>query len=102
MSQDDEILAIAREGFLDEARDMLRQFEQALLAMEQDPGDAEAMNSAFRAAYTVKETLQQIGIGKSKLYRELADGRISARKVGRKTIFLAEEVQRYLASLPRV
>lgn len=56
----------------------------------------------MKAAYTVKETLQQIGIGKSKLYRELADGRISARKVGRKTIFLAEEVQRYLASLPRV
>ena len=32
MSQDDDILAIAREGFLDEARDMLRQFEQALFS----------------------------------------------------------------------
>lgn len=61
MSQDDDILAIAREGFLDEARDMLRQFEQALLAMEQDPGDAEAMNSAFRAAHTVKGTAGLFG-----------------------------------------
>ena len=61
MSQDDEILAIAREGFLDEARDMLRQFEQALLAMEQDPGDGEAMNSAFRAAHTVKGTAGLFG-----------------------------------------
>jgi two-component system chemotaxis sensor kinase CheA len=29
--QDDDILAAAREGFLDEARDMLRQFEEGLL-----------------------------------------------------------------------
>ena len=61
MSQDDDILAIAREGFLDEARDMLRQFEQALLAMEQDPRDAEAVNSAFRAAHTVKGTAGLFG-----------------------------------------
>lgn len=53
-TQDEEILAVAREGFLEEARDMLRQFEQALLAMEQDPADAESINTAFRAAHTVK------------------------------------------------
>ncbi|MES2091862.1 MAG: Hpt domain-containing protein, partial [Pseudomonadota bacterium] len=54
MTSDDEILAIAREGFMDEAKDNLRQFEEALLAMEQDPQDAEALNSAFRAAHTIK------------------------------------------------
>jgi len=59
--QDDDILAAAREGFLDEARDMLRQFEQGLLAMEQDPDDTEAMNSAFRAAHTVKGTAGLFG-----------------------------------------
>lgn len=59
--QDDDIIAAAREGFLDEARDMLRQFEQALLAMEQDPQDTEAMNSAFRAAHTVKGTAGLFG-----------------------------------------
>ena len=51
---DDDIIAAAREGFLEEAQDNLRQFEQGLLAMEQDPGDAEAVNSAFRAAHTIK------------------------------------------------
>ncbi len=51
---DDEILATARAGFLDEARDMLGQFEEALLAMEQDPRDGEAVNRAFRAAHTIK------------------------------------------------
>ncbi len=61
MSTDDEILAVAREGFLDEAKDMLRQFEDALLAMEQDPGDAEAVNCAFRAAHTIKGTAGLFG-----------------------------------------
>jgi two-component system chemotaxis sensor kinase CheA len=54
MNNDDDILAAAGEGFLDEAGDMLRQFEQALLAMEADPGNAEATNTAFRAAHTIK------------------------------------------------
>lgn len=61
MSSDDEILAAAREGFLDEAKDMLRQFEEALLTMEQDPGDSEAVNSAFRAAHTIKGTAGLFG-----------------------------------------
>jgi two-component system chemotaxis sensor kinase CheA len=60
-SQDDDILASAREGFLDEARDMLRQFEQALLTMEEDPADLEAVNSAFRAAHTIKGTAGLFG-----------------------------------------
>lgn len=53
---DEEILAAARAGFLDEARDMLRQFEEALLALDVDPDDQEILNSAFRAAHTIKGT----------------------------------------------
>ena len=53
---DDEILAIAREGFLEEAREMLQQFEDSLLTLEKNPQDHEAMNSAFRAAHTIKGT----------------------------------------------
>ena len=60
-SDDDDILAAAREGFLAEAQDMLRQFEEGLLAMEQDPADAEAINSAFRAAHTIKGTAGLFG-----------------------------------------
>jgi len=58
---DDEILNVARAGFLDEARDMLHQFEEALLAMESDPGDAGAINVAFRAAHTIKGTAGLFG-----------------------------------------
>jgi two-component system chemotaxis sensor kinase CheA len=60
-SDDEEILAQAREGFLDEARELLQQFEQALLSMEQDPADSEATNTAFRAAHTIKGTAGLFG-----------------------------------------
>jgi two-component system chemotaxis sensor kinase CheA len=58
---DDEILAVARAGFLDEASDMLRQFEQSLLVMEDDPLDTENLNAAFRAAHTIKGTAGLFG-----------------------------------------
>lgn len=58
---DEEILATARLGFLDEARDMLRQFEEALLGLDADPEDQEILNSAFRAAHTIKGTAGLFG-----------------------------------------
>ena len=63
MHRDDdaEIIAAARVGFLDEAADLLLQFEQALLVMETTPDDAENLNAAFRAAHTIKGTAGLFG-----------------------------------------
>jgi two-component system chemotaxis sensor kinase CheA len=61
MNDDAEIIAAARAGFLDEAADMLHQFEQALLVMETTPDDAENLNAAFRAAHTIKGTAGLFG-----------------------------------------
>jgi two-component system, chemotaxis family, sensor kinase CheA len=61
LDDDAEIIAAAREGFLDEAADMLAQFEQALLVMETDPQDTENLNAAFRAAHTIKGTAGLFG-----------------------------------------
>ena len=58
---DAEIIAAARAGFLDEAADTLRQFEQALLVMEDCPGDVENLHAAFRAAHTIKGTAGLFG-----------------------------------------
>ncbi len=58
---DEEIIAAARAGFLDEAREMLHQFEAALLALDDDPEDQETLNSAFRAAHTIKGTAGLFG-----------------------------------------
>ncbi len=61
MDDDAEVIAAARAGFLDEAADMLPQFEAALLVMESDPGNAENLNAAFRAAHTIKGTAGLFG-----------------------------------------
>ena len=61
MTEDDEILAAARAGFLEEADELLRQFEQCLLGLEADPGDSEVINAAFRAAHTIKGTAGLFG-----------------------------------------
>jgi two-component system chemotaxis sensor kinase CheA len=43
-----------RQVFVEESRDLLRQMEDALLRLESNPDDDEAINSLFRAAHTVK------------------------------------------------
>jgi two-component system, chemotaxis family, sensor kinase CheA len=58
---DAEIIEAARAGFLDEAVDMLHQFEAALLVMESSPEDADNLNAAFRAAHTIKGTAGLFG-----------------------------------------
>ena len=58
---DQDIIAEARAGFLDEAADHLRAFEQALLVLESEPHDAEQLNAAFRAAHTIKGTAGLFG-----------------------------------------
>ena len=53
-----------------------------------------------KAAYTIEEAMAQIGIGRTKLYAEINNGKIEIRKIGRKSIILASELQRYLNDLP--
>lgn len=52
-------------------------------------------------AYTVNETIREIGIGRSKLYAEIAAGKLTPRKIGKKTIFLARDLEAYLNALPK-
>ena len=51
-------------------------------------------------ALTIPEACQRLGIGRSKLYDELARGNLAARKAGGRTLVLESEVERYLAALP--
>lgn len=46
--------AAARETFFAESREMLQTMEDALLALENAPDDAETINALFRAAHTIK------------------------------------------------
>jgi two-component system chemotaxis sensor kinase CheA len=51
---DTRVLDEGRQIFVEESRDLIRSMEAALLALEGQPDDAEAMNALFRAAHTIK------------------------------------------------
>jgi hypothetical protein len=52
--------------------------------------------------YTLDELAEKGPIGKTKLYEAIADGRLTARKEGRRTIVLGGDYLEYLRSLPKV
>lgn len=53
-----------------------------------------------KSAYTINEAINEIGIGRTKLYAEIKSGKIEVRKIGRKSVILEEELRRYLSELP--
>ena len=51
-------------------------------------------------SYSITETVELTGLGRSTIYEEIRSNRLRARKVGRRTIVLAEDLANFLASLP--
>jgi len=52
------------------------------------------------AAFTVDEFLTWARIGRTKLYQEIKEGRITPRKLGRKTLILRADAEAWLNNLP--
>jgi len=50
------------QGFIDEAGDLLSDFEAALLELEGDPGNSETLNRIFRCAHTIKGNSAMLGM----------------------------------------
>lgn len=91
LSDDDaEILAVARAGFIEEAQEMLGQFEAALLVLESAPDDAESLNAAFRAAHTIKGTAGLFGFDRVVAFTHEAETLLEALRSGARP--LDEEV----------
>ena len=56
--------------------------------------------STDKIAYTINEASVAIGIGRSKLYDLIATQKIIPRKIGSRTVILAEDLQNYVSNLP--
>ena len=54
-----------------------------------------------RAAFTVNEFLTWARISRAKFYEQVKDGRIPIRKLGKKTLVLKSDAERWLNDLPR-
>lgn len=55
-----------------------------------------------KLAYTIKEASAALGIGRSTIYAAIRDGKITAVKLGQRTLIPADDIRQWVASLPRV
>ena len=53
-----------------------------------------------REAFAVREFCARYGICRQTFYNELKRGRINARKVGKKTVILRSDAEKWASSLP--
>lgn len=59
------------------------------------------MNTSLPAlAYDIPAAVAASGIGRTKLFEAMKLGKLKARKLGRKTIILPEDLKAFIQSLP--
>jgi len=54
-----------------------------------------------RRAHSVNEASALTGLGRDGIYAAIRDGRLVARKFGRRTIITDDDLRQFLAGLPR-
>ena len=54
-----------------------------------------------RIAYSVDEAAQSAGIGLTKLREEIREGRLVARKIGKRTVVTVTDLAAWAAQLPK-
>jgi excisionase family DNA binding protein len=50
--------------------------------------------------YSPEEASKLVSMGRTKIFQEIKDGRLKARKMGRKTIILDDDLREYARNLP--
>ena len=53
-----------------------------------------------RIAYTVAEAIEALGIGRTTLNAAIGSGELKTRKLGRRTLILARDLDAWLGALP--
>lgn len=54
-------------------------------------------NSTPKLAFTIPEACHAIGIGRSKMYELISQGRVETRKIGKRTIIPADSLRGLIA-----
>ncbi len=55
-----------------------------------------------RLGYTISEVVEISGFGRTAIYDAIKDKRLRAKKWGRRTIVLAEDLEEFLKGLPDI
>jgi excisionase family DNA binding protein len=70
--------------------------------MQNTDTDARPEAQPDRLAYSVDAFAELVGIGRTKVYAEIRDGRLRAKKLGTRTLIPGSAAHAYLDSLPDV
>jgi len=54
-----------------------------------------------KLTYTISEAVDVLGVGKTTLYKALAAGRLSAVKLGSRTLIPADALRQWISEMPR-
>lgn len=57
------------------------------------------MKQLTKAAYSVRELVEIMPLGRNSIYEALYEGRLKAKKFGKRIMFLAPDVEQFLLSL---
>jgi len=60
------------------------------------------METPHRRAYSVPETMCVLGLCRDSVYKLIREGRLPARKIGRRTVVLETDLQAFLEALPKL
>ena len=58
--------------------------------------------STQRRAFNVREFCAEYGIGHDNVYKAIREGKLVARKFGKRTIITVDDADRFIAALPRL
>lgn len=57
--------------------------------------------TAENLSFTIDGAMSVTGLGKTRLFELIAEGKLEARKEGRRTLIMGDSLRAYLASLPK-
>jgi excisionase family DNA binding protein len=60
----------------------------------------QSQTTSDRAAFSIAEVIARTGLGRDKVYGLIRDGQLVARKVGRRTLVVSSDLEKFLTSLP--
>jgi excisionase family DNA binding protein len=57
-------------------------------------------NTPSTAAFTVAQVMERLHIGRDTVYKAIRTGQLPAKKLGKRTLIVASDLEKFLKSLP--
>ncbi len=59
-----------------------------------------ATETEIPRAYTIRDFCRAFGVGRTLVYEQIATGNLKAKKLGKRTLILAEDAENWATALP--